>query len=50
MKYAIFFKYEVRVDIEADSIEEAERLALESEIDFSDMYYTEDYDIEEVEE
>lgn len=48
MKYAVFFKYEVRVDVEANSMEEAEEKALDIEPDFSRMYYTNDYDIEEV--
>ena len=50
MKYAVFFKYEVRVDVEADSMEDAEEKALDIEPDLSKIYYVEDYDIEEVEE
>ena len=48
MKYAVFFKYEAKVEVEAEGPDEAFTKASDMPIDFGEMYYTDSYDIEEV--
>ena len=49
MKYAVYFHYEAKVVVDAEDPDEAYRFANEMRIDNEDIYYTDSYDIEEVE-
>ena len=48
MKYAVYFKYEAKVVVEAENPEQAADLAWEVPIDYDDIYYMDDYEVEEV--
>ena len=49
MKYAVHFYYETKVLVEANNPDQALERAKKEPIDRDDLYYIDDYDIEEVE-
>lgn len=52
MRFKVYYKYEVPVAFDAESMEDAIRMVQECKVpepDWEDRYYMEDFDIEEAE-
>ena len=50
MPYSFYFKYEHRVTVDADSMEEAIQKAMDVPLDYDMLFYTDEYDVEQWEE
>lgn len=46
MPYSVYFIYEHRVTVDADSEEEAIKKAMDVPLDYNELYYTEECEVE----